>query len=785
MIFRSFTLPLLLLSTIFSSVLAAQDADNTMPDSASAEATTEKTINPTLVSFVGSEACQQCHENQYQAWTRSDHHHAFSPANMLTVKGNFDDTAIDYTDGKAVFSRNDRDEYLITVRTGNGEQVYPVQYTLGHYPLQQYLLETEPGRYQVFALAWDTRSETQGGQRWIEIQPGESAEDNNPFHWTGYFQNWNSQCADCHTTDYEKGYQAATVEAPASYQSRWSEAGVGCEACHGPAGQHIEWATDAKSDQPKGFQASLISDRAWKFRQGESIASLVSDSASPDEDPYLRTCARCHSLRHPLGDTSFERVPADNKHSTFTDQYYPQLVNEPLYFIDGQIREEVFVYGSFLQSKMHNAGVNCGDCHDAHSGKVLQFDADNIANQGNDAVCAQCHRADVFAVIDHHQHPLDSEAARCVSCHMPATTYMLVDPRRDHSFSVPSPVLSTVTDTPNACTGCHTDEPDSWAAKEVDKWRGDKEQPINDFASWQIGAYQLPANASQQQWQQLELQRHELLSLATTPEMKRAMLLHDMPVFSRESFDTLVDRLSDNGVVVRLAAIDELSGVEPAARARFLSPLLNDESQSVRLSATLALADLLQQPQYRERNLLQQRVDEYIEIYQRHEDLLSSQTRLAALYRQTANYEQAAEAYRTALDLVPGVVPTMINLADTYRVLQRDGEGEKVLLQAEAIAEKELANPTFRYSDAVIAQQGAVQYALGLLYVRVKDHPQALERFLASMTLQPNNDQPFYAYLLTLDALGRRDEALEELQYSPLTQQSQRLQELISAWRTR
>ena len=780
--FSSFTLSLILLSCMLSNALFAQSVNQPTTEPNPSASQVDK---PDSLSFAGSEACQECHEARFQAWTGSDHHHAFAQANRATVKGNFNDVAVDYTDGKAVFSRNDRDEYLITVSTDDGKQSYTVQYTLGHYPLQQYLLETEPGRYQVFAMAWDTRSEAQGGQRWIEIQPGESAEDSNPFHWTGYFQNWNSQCADCHTTDYEKGYQAATAEALSSYQSRWSEAGVGCEACHGPASQHVAWAADAKPDQPNGLLTSLISDRAWEFQQGKSVASLASGSVSSDDDPYLRTCARCHSLRHPLGDTAYERVPSDSKHGAFMDQYSPQLVSEPQYFVDGQIREEVFVYGSFLQSKMHNAGVTCGNCHDPHSGKVLQFDADNISHPGNDAVCAQCHRADVFAVVEHHQHPPASEAARCVSCHMPATTYMLVDPRRDHSFSVPSPALSAVTDTPNVCTGCHAEESDSWAAQQIDKWRGDNEQTRPDFASWQIAAFKTQANGSQQQWMQLEQQRHELLSLASTPEMKRAMLLQAMPVFNRESFDALAGRLSDNDVVVRLAAIDQLSRVEPATRARFLTPLLNDKSQSVRLSATLALADLLQQPQYPERGLLQQRVDEYIDAYQRHEDLLASQTRLAALYQKTGNHEKAAEAYLAALDLVPGVVSTLMNLADTYRALQRDDEGEKVLLQAEAIAEKEIENLALRYNNAAIAQQGAVQYALGLLYVRVKDHPQALEQFLSSMALQPNNEQPFYAYLLTLDALGRRDEALEELQYSPLTQQSPRLQQLVSTWRSR
>ena len=95
-----------------------------------------------------------------------------------------------------------------------------------------------------------------------------------------------------------------------------------------------------------------------------------------------------------------------------------------------------------------------------------------------------------------------------------------------------NPALSTITDAPNACTGCHTDESDSWAAAQVDKWRGNKEPPKKDFASWQIAAAQIQASGSQQQWQQLEQQRHDLLSLASTPQMKRAMLLQAMPVLT-------------------------------------------------------------------------------------------------------------------------------------------------------------------------------------------------------------------------------------------------------------
>ena len=45
-------------------------------------------------------------------------------------------------------------------------------------------------------------------------------------------------CAECHTTDFKKGYDPAAD----TYRSSWSELDVGCQACHGPGADHLAWA---------------------------------------------------------------------------------------------------------------------------------------------------------------------------------------------------------------------------------------------------------------------------------------------------------------------------------------------------------------------------------------------------------------------------------------------------------------------------------------------------------------------------------------------------------------
>ncbi len=46
---------------------------------------------------------------------------------------------------------------------------------------------------------------------------------------------------------------------------------------------------------------------------------------------------------------------------------------------------------------------------------------------------------------------------------MPTNRYMGVDDRRDHSFKIPRPDLSSTFNTPNACVSCHKDKSNEWA----------------------------------------------------------------------------------------------------------------------------------------------------------------------------------------------------------------------------------------------------------------------------------------------------------------------------------
>jgi predicted CXXCH cytochrome family protein len=377
-------------------------------------------------AYVGGQACAGCHRAQYELWKTSDHALAMQPADGKTVLGNFN-TATFTKDGvtSTFFTRDGR--YFVRTDGPDGAlHEYRIAYTFGVEPLQQYLIEFPRGRYQALSIAWDSRPAAAGGQRWFHLYPGEKIHHGDVLHWTGLLQNWNYMCADCHSTNLQKNYRLAEDR----FDTTWTDVNVSCEACHGPGSRHVAWAQPGARDRSigdplRGLVVSLqdTPGNRWALAPGETIARRTQPLGSSAQ---VEACGRCHARRAPVWGEAVPGQPLEQA-------YRVSLLESPRYHADGQIRDEVYEYGSFLQSKMYRAGVTCSNCHDPHSAR--------LRHEGN-AVCAQCHLPAKYDGPQHSFHKPGTEAARCVSCHMPQRYYMVVDGRRDHSFRVPRPDLS-------------------------------------------------------------------------------------------------------------------------------------------------------------------------------------------------------------------------------------------------------------------------------------------------------------------------------------------------------
>jgi predicted CXXCH cytochrome family protein len=674
-----------------------------------------------LPQFVGSASCTSCHAAQAAAWQGSHHAQAMQVADEHSVLGDFSGTAPAARDGVQRFFERDGKYFATIQMSGQAPQDLQIRYTFGVYPLQQYLVAGPRGRLQALGTAWDARPVSAGGQRWYPLHPEGTAPDD-PLHWSGRDSNWNFMCAACHSTNLRKNYSAAEDR----YRTTWSDLSVACEACHGPGSNHLRWAhSGAAPASDKGLTVGLQATRTvqWGFwSAAQRIASPK--GAQADARAQAQVCFPCHARRQALTD-------GGKAGQELLDDYLPQLIEPGVYRADGQIEAEDFEFGSFVQSRMYGQGVTCTNCHDAHT---LQLRA-----SGN-AVCTQCHRAEVFDRPAHSHHAAGTAGAQCVGCHMPARTYMGVDARRDHGFRVPRPDLTQTIGVPNACATCHQNQPAGWAVKAVRAW-GQAPAPTTDFAA-AIDAAWTGAPATDQL----------LRVLAATPtysSMVRASAaaLINVPDGSPSApaRAALAAAARDPDALVRLGVARGIAALPPPDALRFFSQLLVDPIRAVRVEAARSLvgsADDHTEPKLREQ--LRQAVNELIATEAIAAERPESHINLAQIQARLGHPVDAERELRSALRLDPRFVPAMVNLADLYRAENRESEAGRWLRRAVSVA------PT--------AAEPA--HALGLLEVR-QGHPDAALVWLRkAVDLDAGTARYSYIYAVALSERGRGREAL-------------------------
>jgi Flp pilus assembly protein TadD/nitrate/TMAO reductase-like tetraheme cytochrome c subunit len=667
-------------------------------------------------TYVGRQGCESCHAAEAELFDGSHHDLAMQEASEETVLGDFSGVEFAYDGVTSTFYEREGKFFVRTDGADGGLTEHEILYTFGVEPLQQYLVAFPGGRYQALSLAWDT-----GAKTWFHLYPGEGVDHRDPLHWTKRFQNWNQMCAECHSTALEKNYDLESD----SYQTTWKEIDVSCEACHGPGSAHVAWAALAEDSRPEdsGLVVDLSDeDRGvWVTNVETGLSKREPRRSSRRE---VETCARCHSRR--------SAQQADYVHGRpLLDTHRLALLTEPLYFADGQIDDEVYVYGSFLQSKMYREGVTCKDCHDPHRLTVR--------GEGN-SICAACHLPEKFDVEAHHHHEPGTAGASCVECHMPARTYMVVDPRRDHSFRAPRPDVSIGLGTPNACNGCHRDRAPEWARQAVVGWFGEDVAPHFGTA----------LDAARRGHPEAGRALEALASDSASPGIARATAL-SMLAFAQPPDASAVFRsaFADEDPLVRLGALESAEIVPPGPRHQMVFPLLRDEVRSVRIAAARTLASVpgeLFTPE--QKTLLESVLSEYREAQLRNADWPESHMNLGLLALARGELAEAERSYLTAVKVDPGFSRAYVNLTDLYRQKGEDAKGEAVLREA-------IEN---------VPEDPELHHALGLVLVRLNRNREAVTELSRAFELRPSEPRYGYVYGVALDGTGEKARAIEVLE---------------------
>ncbi|MDJ0653059.1 MAG: HEAT repeat domain-containing protein [Xanthomonadales bacterium] len=685
------------------------------PEQESAAPATGETA-PEKLGYVGSSTCGRCHAKAYADWQESHHAQAMAEASADNVLADFTRPPLDHFADETQFIGSSQGPALSAVDGTGQRRDFPVTHTFGVSPLQQYLVPYGSGRYQAHTAAWDSRPRADGGQRWFHLQPDIPTPPGDPLHWAGELQNWNSQCAECHSTGLIKGYSVSDD----SYDTRWEEISVGCEACHGRGSRHLAWASGRDAPN-RGFEIQLAADPGqWQMELESGIARR---SQPPQGSSQLQACGRCHARRATFGDT----YPY-GRHLLDTHQL--SLLQPGLYFPDGQIRDEVFVYGSFAQSAMHRAGVRCSDCHEPHSGELLA--------SGN-ALCAQCHLPQRFDDVQHHGHP--AAAPRCVDCHMPKRLYMVVDGRGDHSFRVPRPDLARDLGTPSACQDCHSDKNHDWAAEQVRAWHPEGRWTRPHFGSALAAAWNGAADANNPLGQVIQDQ--------TLPPIVRGSALRALQgrIDSPRPLAWIKSAAAHADPLIRLGALQALAGLPASATADWLLPLLNDPVRAIRQEAVSLLAETDGQLGPQDQAAFDRAAAEYVAAQRFALDRDSGYLNLAGFRAARGDQDSARRTFRSGLERFPGSVPLLINWGDFQRAAGDNVGSLQTLLRARALAPESVA----------------VREAVALAHVRLQDYPAAISE-LQDATRRVGDARLWYLLALALERVEQRVEAVAALE---------------------
>jgi tetratricopeptide (TPR) repeat protein len=697
----------------------------------SAHAQDSTVLDPEVSPYIGANQCADCHQVEFRDWKSSDHFRAMAVADTGSIKGDFENVSVNFIGIESRFFKRDNLFFVTTTNREHKQETFQIKFTFGHYPLQQYLIETEIGHIQAFNIAWDSRAGEQGGQRWFHLRDNEITDTDDPFFWQGHFQNWNSRCADCHSTNVRKNYDSDEN----AYESMWSEINVACEACHGPGRLHFDLVKSGQlSDTNTGFEATLPDSGTWLLKDGADIAEALDLDVAKIQASTLNTCGGCHSRRAALTATQHGK--------NYHDQFQLATLNDGLYHADGQIQDEVFVMGSFMQSKMYEKGVTCANCHNVHSGKLLV--------EGN-GLCSQCHRADTFDTSGHHGHKTDSIGGQCANCHLPETTYMTVDPRRDHSFSIPRPDLSITFGIPNVCVNCHQGKTNEWAQQVLTKLEKLRGTPVTDASTARIKSRSawVQANYRSQNFDPLATREIEsLINQSQLNNMQLATLLNQLsPMPSRVSAQLAAKGLAHEDPLVRRAAVAALQNMPPEVIVSLLSENLQDSSLAVRSEIGLLLASIINQVPFEYQVRANQLIAEYRETLEYGIDSPANLSNLASLNLYLGAPDSVEPLYLKALEIEPAYVPAMVNLADWYRSQGTEAEAGAMLARSVAVA-----------PDSAMAQ-----HAFGLHLIRLKQYDRALH-YLRLATEQ-DNSQPRYhfVYAIALESQGQLDKSIQFL----------------------
>jgi len=645
--------------------------------------------------------CAKCHEHEHYicaAPGKAAHHTLANRA----LPSKIDDRAFDsrefvHSGVKYMFYKEGGECKVSAEDLKSGKKsFYTAKMAIGLDPLIQYVVEGKNGAYQVLSAAYDPKKD-----EFFDVFNNEPRAPGDWGHWLSGGMNWNSNCAYCHTTDFRKNFKVGDN----SYHSGFSAHGVSCLQCH-----------DAL---PKDCKHSELSELA--------------ERPSPAERMYA--CAVCHSRREQLKDEKFKAG------SDFYDYFRPILpVQDGIYYPDGKVRDENFMFSSFMMCRQYQAGLTCLDCHDRHALKTVRPVDKNELCLNCHAPAARNFKNAPTIIPEAHSFHKGNDGNLCVNCHMPKTIYMARDSRYDHGFTSPDPVLTREAGVPNACSQCH-EKIDAgklgrnldWLIENFEKWYG-SERFLRKRARSMAVARAHAGDVSEA----LKAELLKALEREDNDAWKSALLSLLTPWSGDAAVsETAVRYLADKNPLVRSSAVGLLNGQTDSEKLSELT--LNDPSALVRIDSAFSLGKAIPK-----NSAAYSELKEYLNF--------NSDRPFGALKH--ADFELRAGNPKNAKKLAESALEMERNNPAIDRevgiILFRGGFAEDSL--------KILKNAAQKYPE-----NADVSYALALLHAELGDAGSALAELERTVRIDPGFVRAWYNLSIAQLQSGKLDGALKSI----------------------